>query len=268
MAARAHDFVVRNHHRYVQLASDAKTFIERLHDVFSLVAHVRAVDAIEFLQRPGNLHDFHGRRGIRQLVIQAGRKSNGPRRQSLTHQFPHLRNLRAIGRPVQAIHGRHPQRHMPDQQRAIGCRRMGTELFDIGSKSRKSEPLAIVIEQVERRRHGAFHTAGHGRQGNAAVARHHSGNPLAHLRRHLAGGQHQPIIMRVCINEAGRSYFPGGVDFEFGFRLIEPADAHHTLAAHTDVALETRRAAAIDNAGIADQQVEMLIQFTLPFTRS
>ena len=158
-------------------------------------------------------------------------------------------------------------KHVADQQRAVGRRGMRTEFFDICTKGREAKPSAFVVEQVERRGHHALHAARHRRQRDAAVARHHRGHPLAHFRRHLAGGQHQPVIMRVRVDEARCRNFPGRVHLDFGLGPIEPADSRDAVCTHADIPIEARHAAAVDDACVPDQQIE-LFHSPLPGVRT
>ena len=57
-------FVVRDHHRHADLVADAKALVERIDYLRRFVAHVRAVHAVVFLQRPAHLDDFIGRRAF------------------------------------------------------------------------------------------------------------------------------------------------------------------------------------------------------------
>ena len=47
--------------------------------------------------------------------------------------------------------------------------------------------------------------------------------------------------------------FSCGIEIDIGFGAIEPADFPDAVAAHTDVAIETRRPAAVDDRCVANQ---------------
>src|SRR5258708_40299622 len=71
--------------------------------------------------------------------------------------------------------------------------------------------------------------------------------------------------MGVRMHEPRRRDFSGRIHFDVGLCPIEPADFHDALTAHADVALESRRTAAIDDARVPDQEIEMVFHCSHSF---
>jgi hypothetical protein len=62
----------------------------------------------------------------------------------------------------------------------------------------------------------------------------------------------------VRVDETGRRDQAGPVDFDVGMRIVERADFDDAVAAYADLAVKPRRASAVDNCRVADDQVVML----------
>jgi len=60
--------------------------------------------------------------------------------------------------------------------------------------------------------------------------------------------------MRVQVDEARRQHLPSRVN-GFGGRIADLADRDDPAVAHADVAAAGRRAGAVDDLGVADQQI-------------
>jgi len=64
--------------------------------------------------------------------------------------------------------------------------------------------------------------------------------------------------VRVRVDEAGGDHLAGGIDHDVAAGRREIADLSDAICAHADVGRVGRGAAAVDDAGVADQQIEML----------
>ncbi len=93
-----------------------------------------------------------------------------------------------------------------------------------------------------------------GRETHAAVAHHHRGDAVVGRghQQGIPGGL--PVEVRVHVDPARRDQLAGGID------LAPPAprdatDRGDASALHRDIARESRRARAVDDAAVADHQV-------------
>ena len=185
--------------------------------MLGLVAHVRAIDAVEFLERAGNIDDFlRWAPRCDEFVVKARGKADRAGGKRFAHRLAHAPDLGGGGGAIEVVHRDHAQRHVADQQRTVDRGRMRAEFLDIGAEGRKAEPAAFVVEQVERRGHRRPSCRPARGERDAAVARHHRRDALAHFRRHVAGGQHQAVVVRVRVDETRRRDFPAGIDFDIG----------------------------------------------------
>ena len=218
----AGQLVVRDHHRYAELAPDAEGLLERIDDAVALVAHVRAVDAFPRRKRPAHLDHFLGRRGARRLVVQAGREADRARRERLVHHVSHRGYFARRCGLLEIVHRLHAQHRVADEQRAVGGRRLRPQRLDIFLERFEMKPRPFAVHQVKRRRHRLRHAARCRRERHAAVPRHHRGDALAHLRRHVGRREHQPVVVRVRVDEAGRGDPAAGIDLDLAFLLQFP----------------------------------------------
>jgi hypothetical protein len=145
-----------------------------------------------------------------------------------------------------------------DEKGGVGRRRRLAQRADVLGESREAEPAALVVEQIERRRDRPPGAAGHRRERNAAIAGDDRGDALADLGRHLRRRQHQPVVVGVRIDETRRDDLARGVDLEAPRAPSSLADAHDTVALHRDVRGKARRARAVDDGAVADDEVEAL----------
>jgi hypothetical protein len=234
-----------------QLAPDAEALVERIEDVLALVAHVRAVDAVALRQGPADLDHLLARRGARRLVVQPGRHADRARRQRLVHHRAHGFNFLLARGPVHVVHGLDAQHGMADEQRAVGGRRLRLQRLDILLERLEAKPAALVVQQIDRHGDRGLHSLRRRRERDAAVAGDHRGDALAHLRRHVGRREHQPVVVRMRVDEARRGDLAGRIDFFF-CPAAEGPYFGDLACADGDVGLEARRARSVDDGRVAD----------------
>ncbi|MNN69629.1 hypothetical protein D3C81_1854350 [compost metagenome] len=109
-----------------------------------------------------------------------------------------------------------------------------------------------MAEQVHRV--GRLARQRHRRGADAAVADHHRGHALRQLADHVRVADHFQIIMRMHINEARCQRQPTRVD-DLRRVAIALADGDDAAVADGDVAVNAGLVAAVENQGVADQNV-------------
>ena len=267
MIRETHDLVVRDDYRNPDLAADAERLLERLEHPVAFVAHVRAIEPARFAQRTADLDHLLGGRRAGRLVVEAGRNTDRTRAERLAHHLAHAPDLVVARGALEVVHRRDPQRRVADQQRGIGCGGRFTQRGDIRGESPESEPRALVVEQVEGRRDRPRRTRRQRRERDPAVAGDDGRDPLAHLRGHLRRRQHQAVVVRMGVDEAGRDDPARGVDLDGATRADERSDAGDPVAGHRDVGDVPGRARAVDDGAVPDDEIEPLGHISRPSRR-
>ncbi len=172
--------------------------------------------------------------------------------QRLAKQTRHPGDLSTVGGAGEVVHHLAAQAGMAHQGGDVdagGCRlhRLG-----IGGEARIAEILGLA-QQV----HGIGHLTreGHRARADAAIAHHHRGHTLRELGQHLGSANHVGIVMRVHIDEAWGQIATVGVDHVVGMGAGQVAHGDDAVAAHSHVGLKGSGTGAVDNLGVANQQV-------------
>ena len=202
-------------------------------------------------QRPADLDHFLRAGGARRRVGQPGGHADGAGLQRLFHPRAHDGDLGRRSLAFQVRHRGHAQRDVAQQHGAVGRRRLLAQGLQIIAVAFVAEPAAVAVQQVQRRHHARRAR----RQRDAAVAGDHGGDALADLRRHGAVGQHGAVVMGMGVDEARRQHQAARVDLGAPARAGQVAHADDAAVIDGHVALETRRARAVDDLGAPDQQV-------------
>jgi len=80
---------------------------------------------------------------------------------------------------------------------------------------------------------------------------------MADLGRHIGAGQHEPVVVCMCVDEARGRDAAFEVELHLAACARQIADTGDAVAADADVTLVTRRARAIHDTRIADQQIKI-----------
>ena len=244
--------VVRDDHRHPGLAPDVEGLLERIHDVVALVAHMGRMQGLEGGQRLGEFDHLLGGRGHRRLVEQPGREPDCAGRERRLEPSAHDLDLGPRGGPVEAVHGADAQRGVADLADHVERRRGVVERLQVGAEIGEKS-LRIGADQVERRRRAL--AGGERRETDPAVARDHRGHALADLATHQGVGQQRPVVVGVGIDEAGRQGLAAGVDLARTLDAVERAERDDAVVRNRQIAVARGRAAAVDQAGIANDEI-------------
>ena len=256
MIVGAGAFMVRDHHRDVGLAADAEGLRQRVGDVRRLVAHMGGVQPGMVVQRLAEFDNFLGRGRLRRRIEQAGREADGAGFQRFFQFFPHHLDFTGRCGAGQIGDGTDTQRGMTDlRQHVHRCRRIVQRLQVAGEIA--VEAFRRVADQVQRRRRAAVDLQRC--QADPAIAGDHGGDTLAHLVLHRRVRQHRPVVMGVHIDEAGGDRLALRVDLAAAAHAAQRAQRHDAVVADGDVAHEGRTAGAVDQAGVADDQIGLTI---------
>ena len=248
-------------------AADAQGFADAVEHIIGLVAHMRHVDAAMGAQRLAHRDHLIGRRLGIGGVVKAGGEAGGTLGQGLAQPGLHGGDFAVIGGAIDiALHGFDAQRHMAAEGEGID---VGGALFQrlgIFGETAQGEP-ALIAQQVERRRRALGHPQR--RERDAAIAHHHGGDTLADLAM-LAGGaaEHGAVIMGMGVDKAGGEGEAGGDDLLLAGSAAQIAHGDDALAIDRDIALEARRAGAVDDRGVTDDQVASKSHYVVPQGRA
>ena len=92
---------------------------------------------------------------------------------------------------------------MTDETRGVDRRRLRFQRLTIGPETLKSEPAAFRVEEIEGRRRRAIRT-GRVRETDAAIAGDDGSDALAQLRRDVAVGEQQAVVVCMRVDETRR----------------------------------------------------------------
>ena len=92
---------------------------------------------------------------------------------------------------------------------------------------------------------------------DAAVAHHHRRHAMVRRRYQAIFPGRLPILMGVDVDEAGRHYLPGGIDF-VACALDPLADVDYPTGGDPDIRLERRNARSIDHRATPVSQFDFL----------
>jgi len=215
--------------RQAALLADLDRLAHAVGDTRRLVAHVRDVDAAHAAGHPRELDDFGGRRERPRHVEQSGAQSERAVLHALLHERAHPVELRrrrfAIGRTDHLI----AHRSLADEHREVRRDARGRHAIE----KRPQRNRRPAVRSLEDRRHTLPHVVVRGRHLEDAAAR-----------------------VRMEIDEAGRNDFPGGIDNARRRRVDPRRDARDGVAANRDVSTVPGTARSVDDAAVADDQIE------------
>ena len=247
--------VVRNDQGYARLESAVAGLVHRLQDLGHFRAHVGGVDA----PVPGD--DTRQRRnlGCRSRhgfsVKQSRRHANGTVGHALVHQRAHPRDLIVSGRSGEVVHGGAAQCGMSDQQCNVDGRPGLRYSPRVGGHRR-------VFERVAQQRQRPFRLADHiGCDGQPAIAGDDGGDALRQLGCHAWRVQHNGIVVGMYVDEAGcdsQASAIADVHILHGDAgrcgiAQHRANGHDPVAIQQHVAGATRRAGAVDDEPVRQQ---------------
>ena len=257
MVLGADGLVVRYHHRHLERAPDQAGFFDRLRDLVVFVAHVSDVETVELGERTAHFYDLLGGRARRRRVRGAGRNPDCARGERFVRHRAHFRHLGGGGGAVEPVHRRHPERSVSHKACGIDRGGMRLKLVAIGAETRKPEPLAAAVEEIERRCGGAI--GRRVRETDATIAGNDRGDALTDFWRHVGVRQQHAVVVRVGVDESGSGDHPRRIDLGIRGCPLECADLRDHARAHADLALKARGARTVDDGGVADDQVEVFL---------
>ncbi len=114
-----------------------------------------------------------------------------------------------------------------------------------------------LLDEVEEAGEGIAVLGAARGEGDAAVARHHRGDPVVHRRGPERIPAELGIEMGVGVDEPRRHHQSAGVDDLGGFDVIEAPDRQDVAVADGDIAPEAGHARSVDHDAALDQHVTL-----------
>ena len=146
-----------------------------------------------------------------------------------------------------------PERHVADQRDCVhraGIARQPVRVFAEAAEG----PPALVAQQVQRRDRAPGHADGG--QADAAIADDDGGDALADLAPHAGrAAQHGTVVVRVRVDEARRDGAALGQHLPVRAGGAKVAHGRDPVPSHAHVAPAARGAGAVEDGGVADNQV-------------
>ena len=140
---------------------------------------------------------------------------------------------------------------MAAQHCRVCRRRIDCEPIEEIAHARKFEPAS---EQVQRRQ-GPIAAQLIGGEADAAIADHHRGYALARLVVHVGPVEQRVVIVGMHVDESGCHHPPGCIDLGPATDRRQAADRGDFAIADTNVGFAPRRALAIDDIAVSNDQV-------------
>ena len=245
-------FVMRDDHGNRRFAADPKRLFERVGDAIAFVAHVRAVHGAGRGQSSGEFDHLFGWCTDRRCIIEPRAHARRPGIESGFQALAHERPLGGAGWAAHVRHRANPQRRVADQADGVDRRGVAIERAEVGGEAGE-ESRRVPAQEVERRRWPAV--ARERCEADAAIAGDDRGHALADLGRHRRIGQEGAVIVAMNVDEAGRECATGGVDGARSLQVHQMADRRNALVDDGDVGVERGATRAVDDPGVADDQV-------------
>jgi hypothetical protein len=249
--------VMRDHQRHAGRERGVAGLVHGLHDVLHLAAQVGGVHAAVAGHHARQRGHLVGRCRMRLVVEQPGREAVRPGGQAFFQQPRHVLALAGTRRARQVAHGRKAKRGVPHQRRHV--HRRLRRPHRIAVRPHRGVAERLHPQQPKRRGRLRRHVR---RQRDAAVAGQHRGDALRQLGQAIRVMQHDGIVVRVRIDEAGRNGLAAAVHHAQLGGVIStgqsPAQArshrHDAVAGHQHVAGPRRAARAVDHQATLQQQ--------------
>ena len=216
--------------------------------VSSIEAQTRSASSL------GDRDHLIGRRMHVGRVVEAGGEARGTLGQRVLQPQAHVLDLGILRRAHHvAVHGLHAQGLVADQGVGVHLRPALLQLMRVVAEGIEPPP-ALLPDQVERRRRQALEARGGER--DAAIADDDRGDALAELAGHAVGpAQHGAVVMGVGVDEAGGERLALRHHLPVRAGAAEVADGDDAVAADADIAAPGRRARAVEDGGITDDEV-------------
>src|SRR5262249_7134150 len=121
----------------------------------------------------------------------------------------------------------------------------------------KAGPIAVEAFGHRRIEKAVVGLAADGRRGrHPAITGDLGGDALRHRRGGTRFESDGEIRMRVRVDQPGRDAEVRGIDAALGRRAVETSDRDDAIALDADIGPEPRRAGAVDDAAVLDDEVE------------
>ena len=235
---RAGDLEVEDVDRDARAFADRDRLLDPLAQLLAVVAQVRRVETAGGARRPRQRDQLVGPGVGVGRVDQAGRHAVGALRHRLGDQARHLLELVRLRRPLVVAH--HQLAHLAEADVREQVDR-GPAAFDGREVAGEVAPPPLGGRRLRRDR--------------AALADHLGGHPLPDLALGVAVGEQGEIGVGVRIDEARREHLAPGVDGARR-RARDAPDAGDPSVAHRDRSGDRGAAAAVDDAGVGDEEIE------------
>ncbi|MNV23302.1 hypothetical protein D3C71_1143110 [compost metagenome] len=199
--------VVRDDQRHARAEGRVAGLVQRLDDLLHLAAQVRGVHAAMARDDARERGDFLGRRGKGFFVEQARRQAVRARGHAVVEQRGHVCQFIAVRGPVECLHRREAQRGVAHERGHVERRLRRIDGRTVLGHGRVLERVRTQQRERRLRLRRAVR-----RQRDAAVARDHGGDALRHLGQAQRVAQHDGVVVRVGVDEAGRDHLAAAVD--------------------------------------------------------
>ncbi len=214
---------------------------------------MREVDAAVPRGDLGQLDDLVGGREAIGHVLQRRAHAERALLHRLRHDLSHLVELRRRGAPIVLANDVVPDAAGADEGGDVD-RRVRSLLEPLEIFAERAEVLRDAEMRVGRLR--ILHHAVVDRRNRRSFAGDLGRHPLQDLARRAAVDQHVELRLPEQIDEAGRDHQVRRVDRDRCRGTGKRTDGGDAIAADGDVTAEPRRAGAVDNPAIPDQDVE------------
>ena len=261
VALAAH-LVVRDDQRHVRGLCDGDGLSDGLDYVVGLAAHVRGVDAAVGADDLAQLDE------LLDVGIDAGHvdEPGAQAQAAVLHRVAqarlHQRQLIGGGLAVGAPHHRHAQHAVPLQEGVVARLGLGVGVRQKGAKVAEALDVLEVLRAHllgEKAADLGVVRVGHGKGRGAALPRDLGGDALRDLahREHLRIQADEAVVVRMAVDEPGGERQPCRVDH--GARLVAGVECDLAVQ-YAHVAHIGGRARAVDDAGVADDEVQHVCQ--------
>ncbi len=238
--------------RNVAFASDAQSFVDRRQDAIALVAHVGGIDAAEFRRLRSQRDQLFGLRVGSGRVLERSRDSDGAFAHGLPDQFSHLVQLRG-GRLFVVI----AQHHAPDLGGADVAGQIDSHalFFQTGKVLLKAAPVGrdviVIVAVAVGLDDGVIQ-----RRDRTAFAGDLGRDALVDLRGQARIHQDGQFRLAQHVDKAGSDDHAVDINRARALRVAQISDGGDFAVANADVARVPRRAGAVDDVAVGDDEIE------------
>ena len=246
------DFEVPDFHGDVGFAADAQSFVDGFEDGVALIAHVGGIDAANFSAFGGERDEFFGFCIRGGSVFERGGNADCAVFHGLAHERFHLFELLRIGLFVVVAEHHAADLRSSDIAGEVDPHALLFEAREILAEGSPigRDVIAVVAGAI------ALNDGVVERRGRAAFAGNFGGDALKDFRRQAGVDEDREFGLAKHVDEAGRDDFASGVDGACAGRGGEVANGGDFSVADAEVTGVPRRAGAVDDVAVGDDEVE------------